>query len=164
MVSRVHSYQQASDLNSGSSLPLWSQQVSSVPAWISICSPEPEMKTPHCPQECQPLLSDLLKNKVWNTISSYPAIHQTTAPYSLKGNRQSPPTPPPTGHQGVTITQTFHLTSYWRSFRSGILLWFKKRGTFILSLAFLFVFFKGTILYSPPDGRKKQYSVQELAR
>lgn len=87
VVSIVSSYQQASEPNSGSALPLWSQRVFSVPAWISTCSPEPEMKTPHCPQECQPPLSDLLKNKVWNTISSYPTIHQTTAPYSLKGNR-----------------------------------------------------------------------------
>lgn len=115
----VSVYQQASELSSGSGLSLWSQQVFSVPAWISTCSPAPEMKTPHCPQECQPPLSDLLKNKVWNTISSYLTIHQTTAPYSLKGNRQRQLPPlPQTGHQGVTITQTLRLTSYWRSVRA----------------------------------------------
>lgn len=87
VVNTVTWYEEGCGFNS-CSVPIWSQRVFSVPARVPSCSPKPEMKTPHCPQVCQPPLSDLLKNKVRNIIILYPTIHQKTACYSLKCHRQ----------------------------------------------------------------------------
>lgn len=69
-------------------IPVRSQHVFSVPARVPSCSPRPEMKTPRCPQVCQPPLSDLLEKKVRNIIILLPTSRQKTACYSLKRHRQ----------------------------------------------------------------------------
>lgn len=113
------------------------------------------------PQVCQPPLSDLLKNKVRNTISSYPTIHQKTASYSLKGHRQKCP-PPPDWPAGVYSISDFTPTLLIEGNLVPCIKFGRKKGTFILSC--FFVFFEETLLYLPPAGRCKEYSIEELAR